>query len=350
MRQERQEGPGDARRKFLLSCGWALLSCTTISPVSARAAEAWESSVMQLDPREPGKPRPIAMTIAIRPQGQRFAVAGDDHVIQIWDLREQRVVNRLVGHTGIIRTVGYSPDGKLVVSAGHDGRILFWDEQTSRPINELNLESAAVTRLVISHDNQWLATTGFEEPLRLFDIRTATQLEAMPSSCRDMRALAFAPRQPWLAAGGADGTIRIWDAKLATIRRQWVAHQRRIRDLEFSPDGRYLASCGEDRVVKISLVEEEGWFELPPQSSKVMALTFMGNEQLAVGGSDNLIRVWNLAERRDGEPLQGHTGSITALQYADDLLISASYDTTVRIWRLNPHVAQSASTVKDVTR
>jgi WD40 repeat protein len=350
MRQHRRWSRGHSRRAFLMRCGLGMLSWSALRTRRAAAAEAWESSVIQLYARAPGQPRPIALTIAIRPSGQRLAVAGDDHVIQIWDLREQRIVNRLTGHTGIVRTVGYSPDGRLLASAGHDGRILFWDEALSRPVNELAQVSTAITRLVFSHDNQLLATTGFEEPLRLFDVRSATQVEALPSPCRDMRALAFAPRRAWLAVGGADGKIRLWDATAATLRRQWNAHQRRIRDLEFSPDGRYLASCGEDRVVRISTVDDDGWFELPQQNAKAMALAFIGNEQIAVGGSDNMIRVWNLAERREGEPLQGHTGSVTAIQYADDALISASYDTTVRIWRTNPHVAQGRSKARDVTR
>lgn len=350
MRQNRRWDRGDSRRTFLVRSGLSLLSWAAMQPRWLEAAEAWESSVIQLNARAPGEPRPIAVTTAIRPSGQRLAVAGDDHVIQIWDLREQRVVNRLTGHTGVIRTVGYSPDGRLLASAGHDGRILLWEEELSRPVNELAQVSTAITRLVFSHDNHLLATTGFEEPLRLFDVRTAAQVEALPSPCRDMRALAFAPRRAWLAVGGADGTIRIWDALEGKLRREWIAHQRRIRDLEFSPDGRYLASCGEDRVVRISTVEDDGWFELPQQNAKAMALAFIGNEQIAVGGSDNMIRIWNLAERREGEPLQGHTGSITALHYADEVLISASYDTTVRIWRANPHVAQGTSKAKDVTR
>jgi len=63
-----------------------------------------------------------------------------------------------------------------------------------------------------------------------------------------------------------------------------------------------------------------------------------GDNLIATGGSDNLVRVWNWQTGSEADRLAGHTGSIAALSYDADSgqIISGSYDTTVRVWTLKP--------------
>ena len=60
---------------------------------------------------------------------------------------------------------------------------------------------------------------------------------------------------------------------------------------------------------------------------------------LAAAGSDNLVRLWDVARQEELGLLTGHTGSIAALECHDKVLISAGYDTTVRIWSIADRVA-----------
>jgi WD40 repeat protein len=61
---------------------------------------------------------------------------------------------------------------------------------------------------------------------------------------------------------------------------------------------------------------------------------------LAAGGSDDLIRVWDLATRSEQLRLVGHTGSVSALAWDSqaEVLISGSFDTTVRLWLLRSNM------------
>ena len=58
------------------------------------------------------------------------------------------------------------------------------------------------------------------------------------------------------------------------------------------------------------------------------------------GSEDGTVRVWRLPDgTRIGEPLTGHTGSVTAvavgrLPDGTPLIVSGSHDGTVRVWRL----------------
>ncbi len=293
----------------------------------------WSSEVVQLMPADPTAKRPVVVSLALDFSGRRLAIAGDDHAIRIWDLGERRVLQRLVGHTGWVRSLAYSGDGSQLASAGGDGRILIWSESASQPLRELMRGDEALSAIAFRPGTSQLASVGFHEPLRFFDTTTGAQLTELDCPCIDMRAIAFTPDGGLMAGGGRNGKIRIWDPETGETQSTHAAHRQRIRAVAFSPDGNWLASCGEDRRVRIASLDGNSEFTLPPAAAKVMAVEFLGAQRLAVGGSDNLIRIWDLESRQEVDRLTGHTGSVMALAFRGGTLVSAGFDATVRVWR-----------------
>jgi WD40 repeat protein len=306
------------------------------SPAPAQSVN-WSSEVIRLQPAESTNARPIAVAVALDPTGRRLAIAGDDHAIRIWDLAQRRVIRQLVGHTDWVRALCYSSDGSQLASVGNDGRVMIWSGQTSQPQRELMRSDDALNAVCFQPGTSQLATVGFNAPLRFFDSRTGELQGEFECPCRDMRAIAFSPTESLLAGGGRNGKIRLWEPVSGAIRGESSAHTQRIRDLTFSPDGKWLASCSEDRRIRIASVDGDSEFLLPPRSAKVMSVVFLGPHRLASGGSDNVIRIWDLDTRQEITWLSGHTGSVMALAYQGETLISAGFDATVRIWREHDH-------------
>jgi WD40 repeat protein len=319
------------------------LLATVAWAVPARAQERgaleWPSRIMELSPSASAKP-PVVTALSLHASGL-LAAAGDDHLVRVWDLAEGTLLHRLEGHTDWVRSAVYSPTDDLLATAGNDKQILLWHAQTGEKQQVLAAHPEAIAMLAFSPDGKFLAAVGFEATVRVYDLalgRVALELEG---TCADQRAVAFSPSGKYLAAGGRCGKVRVWSLADGEVALEDAEHGRRVRAIAFSPDGKWLASCGDDRQVVVrDVAAGAAPIKLPPRPAKVMTLLFHGNDQLATAGSDNLIRLWDLETVQEVGRLSGHTGTIAALAGRDRTLISAGYDTTVRVWRMGDRVAE----------
>ena len=85
------------------------------------------------------------------------------------------------------------------------------------------------------------------------------------------------------------------------------------------------------------------------RTGKVLSMAVCGANLIATGGSDNLVRIWNWQTQAEADHLQGHTGSVATLAFdrASGVIVSGSYDTTVREWQL-PAPEAAGDTAGDI--
>jgi WD40 repeat protein len=311
---------------LLLVAGAATLQGQSVRYVSA-------SRIIALTPalRSVEQP-PVVTDVAIQPAGDLMATVGDDHLVRIWDLRDGRLLRRLASHSDWVRVATFSPDGNVLATAGNDRRVIFWDPQTGRRLRTLTT-AQAISSLVYSPDGKQLATAGFGSQLWLHDSQSGDVLHEFGCECQDMRCVAFSPQGDLLAAAGRDGHVHLWRLPDGQLVHHVEASRRRIRGLTFTHDGRHIVTAGEDRVIRVFAVDSGAeQFQMSTQPAKVLALVAFAPGRLATAGSDNQVRLWDLEERCETARLSGHTGSVAALDFNDEILVSGSFDTTVRIW------------------
>ena len=311
---------------------WAVVCSLAIASATCSAQE-WEGELIRLEPKAGEEHPPVITALALHPSGQFAALGGDDHLVRIWDLVEHRLAMTLDAHTDWVRTLTYSPNGEMLVTSGNDRRVIVWNTTTGEKLREYSELTHVVTSVVFSHDAKLVGVVGFGDKLRIIDGVTGDRIREYKCPTADMRTVAFSHDDALIVGGGRNGMIRLWNSADGTVVGEFSAHSQRIRDLAFSPDGTLLATCGDDRRVVISRVNGQNVLELPRQGAKVMTLVFCGPEQIATGGSDNLIHIWDINTKTQPAELAGHTGTIAALAYSHDVLVSSGYDTTVRVWK-----------------
>lgn len=339
------------RKLSILLMAATLISAATIT----RAVE----SVPQTDPIqvvdlglsiEEGAKAPVVSGVALGGPDGNWATCGDDHLVRIWNAAKGTVAQCFTGHADWVRAVVFSSDGKTLVTAGDDRQVRFWDTEIGQFLYAVPTSGQTVNSLTFSPNSRILAVVGSGRDVWLIDTQQRRVRQTLEASSTDNRAVTFSPDGSMLAVAGRDGKIRIW--RMADDGRPYdiEGHTRRVRALTFSADSTILASAGDDRQVK--LWDTQTWEPkgtLPERPGRILSLAFCGQDCncLAVGSSDNLIRIWDIREPRQLYRLVGHTGSITTLAWnpQNDTLMSGSFDTTVRMWKV-----QHDSAVEDPTK
>jgi len=335
-----------SRRRFVVAVASCAAAGWLAGPPQAVAEQArvisWPSRVVPLPADDDDQRPPVVSAVRLHRDGRLLATAGDDHLVRVWSLEGGRLVQKLNGHTDWVRAVDYAPDGRVLATAGNDRRIIFWDAASGAQLETFAEHPAAIAAIRFSHDGKLLAAAGFDGFLRIYDI-AARRLVAQPAApCADMRTLAFSPNDSLLAAGGRCGTLRLLRLPGGELDRDIRAHRQRIRSIAFSSDGAFVASSGDDRLVHVApLADMAAGFSLPDRPAKVLSLAFYGPQQLAAAGSDNVIRLWDVTARTEIGVLRGHTGSVAALDCQAKVLVSAGYDTTVRVWEVGDQIAEA---------
>jgi WD40 repeat protein len=109
--------------------------------------------------------------LAFSPDGRTLALSSIlSSEILVWDLREKRFADRLVGPARSVKSLAYSPDGKFLVATGNDGILHFWNLATGRGSATVRCGAFSVRSANFSPDGQMLASGGNDHCVRLWDV------------------------------------------------------------------------------------------------------------------------------------------------------------------------------------
>lgn len=330
------------RRQFLGAATAAAFCLTTNAGSAATSVSnpastlGWSSKVIQTVRHGNLKQKPVVTGVSMQPQGSLLAIVGDDHYVSVYDVQSQQFVSHLKKHTDWVRSAKFSPDSKSLFTCSNDHRLICWEtNQLTEPVFSV-VQEDAIIEMAISSDSKKIATVGFNRNLVIRDAESGMEVTRLSCSCNDNHAVAYSDDDQLIAAGGRCGTIRVWETESGKLAHEIKAHRRRIRTLEFTRDGE-LISAGDDQIVKINkLGDELNTIALPRQASKLFAVKTIAPSVIATSGSDNKIHIWNTRRGSEIGILDKHTGTVSSLDVAQNVLVSGSFDTTVRIWTPNP--------------
>ncbi|MDZ8080009.1 MAG: WD40 repeat domain-containing protein [Nostoc sp. DcaGUA01] len=162
----------------------------------------------------------------------------------------------------------------------------------------------------------------------------------------EVNSLAFSSDGQTLVSCGADSTIKIWHVGALDLIDILHKHHGVVRCAAFTPDGRMLATGGDDRKILFwDLIHRQVAIALSLDDTAAHSLVLSPDGQTVVTGSYRKIKVWRISPQtgikslKDTEPLHtlmGHSHIVCSLAISRDgkLLVSGSWDQTIKIWHL----------------
>jgi WD40 repeat protein len=254
------------------------------------------------------------------------------------DPKEQRIVEAWPANRQWISHLRWETRSRTIVGCGRDGKL--WrkpmDGSSSAARWDLPMSLQDMHSIPWSDEAKlaWIASNDRGEIVSIDAFTDQMRIWWSDRSQGPWR-IALDPQQQIVALAGRTGEVVVleWPSGREIIRKS--LHRAPIRDMAIDPERHLLFTASEDRVLQVlDLVRHENdripIDEATPWTSMVMA----GSRLLAIGGQDGTIRWVDRQDRIEVDRWEGHQGTLTALAVHEDLLISASYDATIRFWPL----------------
>jgi WD40 repeat protein/serine/threonine protein kinase len=266
--------------------------------------------------------------VAFSPDSKLLATCSMDRTIKLWEAATGKLQATRAGHTAGVNAVSFNPDGTRLASAGADRTVKLWDVNPHLTLPHPRGEGrvggetvtcqghvAEVSSLAFSRDGRTLGTGDRDGTVKLWDVNRATDVVKLTASAgRRVFCVALTPDGKTLASGDSDGTLELWD--VPTRRQRGLRkHGSVVFAVAFSPDRRSVASAGSDGVKLWDLATLTEEASLPHEATvRYLAFSHDGKTLATATTSENFVRVWDLATRKEKRRFEGHQNApITAL-------------------------------------
>lgn len=280
--------------------------------------------------------------IAISSDGKSLVSAGEDTTVRIWDAATGLERHRLFGHTQPVKSVAVSPGGQYVLSGGMDRAERLWLTATGKPV--LTYDQKDIIKTVsFSPDNRLAVSVTGDRTLHVLDVASGRRVSKIVGHTGDVTCAYFFPDGEQIVSCAWDRTVRIWEAKTGKERRcfgggfsdlQWLI----IMAIALSPNGQRLGVGGSDNVLRVwDTIDGREIVRLPGHTDWITTIAFSKDGNRAVTGSRDLtVRLWDLASGRERHCYSGHTQQVTAVAFSPDgrHAVSSAADGSIRCWRL----------------
>lgn len=272
------------------------------------------------------------LSATFSPDGEALATCDNAYTIRLWEVKTGQLLTLYQGHTHWIRSVAFSPTGDVLASGGADRTVRLWQRSTGQCTQVLIGHEEEVFSVAFSPDGQQLASASGDGTVKVWNLASQA-CQTLSGHQGRVRAVIFSP-QGQLASGSEDHTIKLWDIETKRCIQTLKGHTDWVRSLSFSADGQYLASGSNDGTVCCWLAGDCTHIFSEHQGG-VYAVAFNPQTNaLASGGSDHLVKIWDVDEGTCLRTVYGHQNQIFALSFSPDgnALACVSLNQMVKLW------------------
>ena len=208
-------------------------------------------------------------TIDYSADGKKFATAGKDYAVRVYDEATKTLVSKMEGgyhaiqkgHSNRVFSLKFDKnDDNVVVSGGWDNTVQVWDLRTERSVRSFYGPHICGDAIDISGGTILTGSYRMDEQLQTWDFGTGKLIDNISwgNSSTQLYAACFDPSGTLIGAGGAGkNEAKIFDRTAGNALVGTVAGlSRGVYSIDFNHDGSKFVVGGGDATVRLFSVQE----------------------------------------------------------------------------------------------
>ena len=259
----------------------------------------------------------------------------------ILEKKEQFVTNSKVVMCEITQNIDDS-DKNILVLGLQNGSFSIYSMNNFENKYSLKISEAKISSLSINPSGKWIAFgSKYLNQLFVWEWKSESYIYKQQGHMNDINIIAYSPEGGQLASGAEDGRIKIFDVSSSNCLITFMDHTAKVTGLQYALNkSNVLVSSSLDGTIRAyDLIKYKNFriMTTPKQTQLICCSVDYSGEIVAAGSLDTYnIFVWSLKTGDLIDVLNGHTAPVSCLAFShiNDILISGSWDNTVKMWEL----------------
>ncbi len=241
----------------------------------------------------------------------------------------------LTGHRDAVYALENIPGLPVFFSGSGDGMIVKWSMGAEEGERIAQMQ-ASVYALRYDPTSGFLLAGHNFEGLHLLDWQSKQEVGSLKLSASSIFDIAVIGAHALVASG--DGSVSVIDLRNLTLSGRWTASQQSARTIAVHPRGHEVAVGYSDNYIRVYRVSDYSLVrEFQAHGNSVFTLRYSTDGQTLLSGSrDARLKAWNVAENYAlRQEIAAHLFAINDLRFSPDgkHFVTCSMDKSVKVWR-----------------
>ncbi|CAL4141804.1 unnamed protein product, partial [Meganyctiphanes norvegica] len=310
-------------------------------------------------------------SVRYAPDGTKYATGGFDGKIFVYEGKDGSLIKELgsPAHKGGIYAVSWSPDSKQLLSASGDKSCKVWDVETGnmaadfvmgkeiedqqvsciwagkhlisvglngflnyldpanpgKPSKVIKGHNKPITRAALTADKCQLYSTAVDGTVIVWDIKTGSN-DRISGKGHGNQVTGLAIHDKTVYTCGIDDSVKLIDSVEGAYNGKSISLGTQPRHMVSTEDGVIVVTLKE--IVVISGDQKTVGFPVDYEPMSVAVLKAGSSTEVAVGGADNKVHIYNFnGETFTEKKVLDHGGGVTDVSYSPDARYLVACDT-----------------------
>ncbi|CCH62886.1 hypothetical protein TBLA_0I02280 [Henningerozyma blattae CBS 6284] len=240
-----------------------------------------------------------------------------------------------------VKCVTFHPQTNMLVVGFTNGEFRLYELPSFVLLQQLSMGQHPVNTVSVNSTGEWLAfgskTLG---QLLVYEWQSESYILKQQGHFDTLNGLTYSPDGSRVVTASEDGKIKIWDVVSGFCLATFEEHTSAVSAVQFSKRGQVLFSASLDGTVRAWDLIRYRNFRTFTAAERIQFNSLAvdpSGEVVCAGSIDNYeIQVWSVQTGQLLDCLAGHEGPVSCLAFSQEnnVLASASWDKTIRVWSI----------------